>query len=183
VAAVDTPRTDSSRRLVRVHPVGFDKSHRAAATTAQLNCTGCHAQAYCSDCHAGEGRRRFHIPNFVMRHAADSYARERNCNSCHSSWDFCKRCHQNLGIGANTQRSAAYHNAQSNWLLQHGRAARQGLQSCASCHLQKECMQCHSQSGFAISPHGPNFNAQRMSKANSQMCLYCHFSDPLARPR
>lgn len=179
---IDTPRTDSSRRVVRVHPPGFEKNHRAAATTAQLDCSGCHTQRYCSDCHAGEGRRRFHIANFVSRHAADSYARERDCSSCHSTEAFCKSCHENVGLGATGRRNVAYHTAQSNWLLQHGRAARQGLQSCSSCHLQKDCMQCHSQSGWAISPHGPDFNAEQMRKRNLQMCLACHFSDPLARP-
>jgi hypothetical protein len=171
-----------SVRVVRVHPAGFEKNHRAAATTGQLTCTGCHTQRSCADCHAGEGRRRFHVPNFATRHAADSYARERDCSSCHSTEAFCKSCHESVGVGATGRRNVAFHTAQSNWLLQHGRAARQGLQSCTGCHLQQDCMQCHAQGGWSISPHGPNFDASRMASRNRQICLACHFSDPVARP-
>jgi hypothetical protein len=179
--AQDTVRGDSAHRIARVHPPGFEKTHRTSAVNGALTCTGCHTQRYCADCHAGEGRRRFHVTNFVSRHAADSYARERDCASCHNTEAFCKTCHQSVGLGATGRRRVAFHTAQPNWLLQHGRAARQGLQSCTTCHLQQDCMQCHSQAGFGVSPHGPDFDAKRMASHNRQICLACHFRDPTGR--
>ena len=86
-----------------------------------------------------------------------------------------------LAVKNSSQRSATYHNARPQWLLQHGRAARQDLATCATCHQQTYCMQCHSQLGSRISPHGPGFDAARMSAKNSQTCLVCHFKNPLAK--
>jgi predicted CXXCH cytochrome family protein len=31
-----------------------------------------------------------------------------------------------------------------------------------------------------ISPHGPDFDAAKMSKRNPQLCLQCHYKNPLA---
>jgi hypothetical protein len=42
-------------------------------------------------------------------------------------------------------------------------------------------MQCHSDLGSRINPHGADFNAARMSSKNPQLCLMCHFKNPLAK--
>lgn len=74
-----------------------------------------------------------------------------------------------------------FHDAEPLWLLRHGQAARQALESCASCHGQNECMQCHSVLGaFKVNPHGPGFDARRAQKRNAAICLVCHITDPLA---
>ncbi len=113
-------------------------------------------------------------PNFVVRHAPEGYWRQRDCASCHNTEVFCKDCHQANGAAATGRRDVAFHNAQPLWLLQHGQAARQGLESCAGCHAQRDCMQCHSTLGWGISPHGPGFDPSRMSSKNNQTCGYCH---------
>jgi hypothetical protein len=159
---------------VRVHPAGFLSTHGPSAASGQLTCEGCHSRKFCSDCHNGEGERRFHPPNFLVRHAPEAYGRQRDCASCHNTEVFCKDCHQGNGIAATGRRDAAFHTGQPLWLLQHGQAARQGLESCAGCHSQRDCMQCHSTIGWGISPHGRDFNADRMASRNNQMCGYCH---------
>jgi hypothetical protein len=174
-----TPRPLGARE-VRVHPAGFAGTHGAAAASGQLGCEGCHAKKFCADCHDGEGRRRFHAPNFVLRHAADSYSRQRDCSTCHNPEVFCKSCHQSSGMASDGRRNVAFHTAQPLWLIQHGRAARQGLESCASCHAQRDCMQCHSTVGRGVNPHGSEFDAERMAKRNRQVCFACHLGDPLA---
>jgi hypothetical protein len=73
----------------------------------------------------------------------------------------------------------AYHDRQPLWLNQHGQAARQEMQTCASCHQQRDCTRCHSDVGLRVNPHGPGFDAARMAKRNRQMCLTCHLKDPL----
>ncbi|HKG92613.1 MAG TPA: hypothetical protein VKA84_12000 [Gemmatimonadaceae bacterium] len=174
-------RADTTARLVRVHPPDFERAHGAAAATRELDCAGCHEQRFCSGCHTGEGRRRYHRPNFVVRHAPESYGRERDCQSCHNAEAFCRGCHVRTALAAQGRLDVAFHNAQPQWFIEHGRAARQGLESCASCHKQLDCMQCHSERTRRVSPHGPNFDAQRMGGRSLGTCLTCHIQDPRKR--
>ncbi len=176
-------RHDTTLRVVRVHAVGFAKAHGAQAASGSAQCASCHAQRFCIDCHAGERvTRRYHVANFVSIHAPQAYRRETDCASCHSIEAFCRDCHRQTGLAATSNtRSTVFHNAQPLWLLQHGKAARQDLQSCTTCHQQTYCMQCHSDLGSRLSPHGPGFDAARMSARNPRQCLYCHFKNPLAR--
>jgi hypothetical protein len=172
-------RRDSSAHLVRVHRAGFALQHGASASSGRLDCQGCHTQKYCSNCHDGQGRRRFHAWNFVSRHASSAYGRERDCSSCHNQETFCRACHQGQGIATKGSRQVAYHDRQPLWLLQHAQAARQELSSCTTCHQQRDCLQCHSALGLRVNPHGPDFDAARMAKRNKQVCRTCHLGDPL----
>ncbi len=167
-------------RVVRVHPANFTLAHGPVAATGRLDCAGCHQQTFCSSCHQGTGQRRFHAFNFVSRHAAESYARETKCASCHNTEVFCRSCHREVaGIGAGSNRRAGTaHAGQPLWLLQHGEAARRGMPGCASCHQQTDCMRCHSAFGSRINPHGPDFNAKAMQKRNPTLCSYCHLGPP-----
>jgi hypothetical protein len=168
---------------VSVHPPGFLRAHGGMASSGELRCASCHAQRFCSDCHAGERvSRRYHPSNFVSTHAPQAYGREVDCASCHSTEAFCRACHRQSGLAAKSnRRSTVFHNAQPLWLLQHGRAARQDLTSCTTCHQQTYCMQCHSDLGARINPHGPGFDAARMSSKNPQLCLICHLKNPLGK--
>jgi hypothetical protein len=177
----DTAKRPLGERLTSVHPPGFLTGHGASASTKQLTCEGCHAKRFCADCHDGTARRRFHLANFVQRHAAEAFGRERDCSTCHNPQAFCKGCHENIGLSSTGRRDVAFHSAQPLWLLQHGRAARQGLESCTSCHAQRDCLQCHSTLGRGVNPHGSGFDAEKMANRNKGICFACHIGDPLAR--
>jgi hypothetical protein len=131
-------------------------------------------------CHQGNGQRLYHPFNFVARHPSEAYAHETNCASCHNTEVFCRSCHRDVaGIAADSKRrSGAAHAGQPLWLLQHGEAARRGMQSCASCHQQTDCLQCHSTVSGRVNPHGPDFNAAQMEKKNPSLCAYCHVGKP-----
>lgn len=176
-------QNDTTRHNVSVHAAGFVKIHGATAASGGLQCASCHAQRFCSDCHAGERvTRHYHPANFVSTHAPQAYSRETDCASCHSTEAFCRACHRQSGLAAKSNvRSTVFHNAQPLWLLQHGRAARQDLTSCTTCHQQTYCMQCHSELGSRINPHGPGFDAARISSKNPGLCLICHFKNPLSK--
>ena len=59
--------------------------------------------------------------------------------------------------------------------LGHGQAARQSLESCVSCHAERDCLACHSATrGRRINPHGPDFNAERLRESAPSMCVACH---------
>jgi hypothetical protein len=164
-------------RAVRVHDASFRSNHKAEASSS-MSCAGCHEQQFCSNCHTGEATRRFHAANFIQKHAADSWGRETQCSSCHNTELFCRSCHRESGLASRGRLDVAFHNAQPQWLLQHGRAARQGLQSCATCHAQRDCLTCHSTIGWGVSPHGAGFKAGRMADRNATQCLLCHLRVP-----
>jgi Cytochrome c7 and related cytochrome c len=184
VAAVDSPppaaRPDTAHGgVVRVHPMDFVRTHGSVAASGRMSCSGCHQASYCASCHQGNGQRRYHPNDFIARHASEAYARETQCASCHNTEVFCRSCHRDVGIGAaSNRRSGAAHAGQPLWLLQHGEAARRGMQSCASCHQQTDCMQCHSTLAGRINPHGPDFDAKKMQKRNPSLCAYCHVGPP-----
>jgi hypothetical protein len=175
-AGQDTAR--AKPMAVRVHNANFRTDHRAEAANGSLTCAGCHERRFCADCHTTENPRRFHRANFVQSHAPESYGRETDCASCHNAELFCRSCHTQSGLGTKGRLDAAFHTAQPQWLLQHGKAARQGLQSCTTCHAQRDCMTCHSTLGWGVSPHGPGFRADRLASKNATQCLMCHLKVP-----
>jgi hypothetical protein len=162
----------------QVHPVGFGSSHGTMAAGDGANCSSCHQTKFCTDCHRGTDSKKFHPPNFAARHGPDSYAASSDCASCHNRQVFCQSCHTGLGLAsASSGRSGSFHNRQPVWLLQHGQAARQNLEGCTTCHTQANCLRCHSaKGGWNVSPHGPNFNAERERAKNPITCNRCHFS-------
>ena len=174
------PRDSGGVHRVRVHWPGFVTAHGSIAATGQMTCSNCHQQSFCTSCHDGESRtQHFHPANFLARHAVEAYGRESDCARCHSPEAFCRSCHLNTGMAVRGRNLAAFHTGQPLWLLQHGQAARQSLESCVSCHQQRDCMRCHSTLGWGVNPHGPGFDARRMQSKNRLVCLECHVSDPL----
>ncbi|MFP4622895.1 MAG: cytochrome c3 family protein [Gemmatimonadota bacterium] len=168
----------------------FMTEHGALAAADAGSCTSCHTRSECSDCHTATSVQAtlppelagpvFHPPNYLARHAADAYGRQLECSSCHDVAAFCRDCHEQAGFGSRGMLDAGYHDAEPNWLLRHGLPARQGLESCASCHEQSDCLQCHSTLGaFKISPHGRDFDPQRAQEKNPAICFACHVEDPI----
>ncbi len=161
------------------HVPGFATHHDVAAASGALDCRSCHSQSWCADCHTGDERPRFHPPNYLTRHAAEAYARDTNCANCHSTEVFCRDCHMKSGLSVGAPATTSYHDAQPLWLLNHGQAAREGMESCASCHQQTDCLRCHSaRSGWHVDPHGPDFDPNRYGNRATFMCRTCHFGDP-----
>lgn len=126
--------------------------------------------------------QQFHPPNYMARHSAEAYGRRLECSNCHNTRVFCRECHEQAGFGTIGRLGPGFHDAEPLWLLRHGQPARQALESCATCHGQRDCMQCHSELGsFRVNPHGPGFNAERAERRNPQVCTFCHITDPLRR--
>jgi hypothetical protein len=70
---------------------------------------------------------------------------------------------------------AGFHDGARAFLVGHGQAARQSLETCASCHAERDCLTCHSaQGGRRFNPHGPGFNPERLLRKNPEMCTACH---------
>lgn len=166
------PPSHASRFFMKVHPT--------LASSDDRSCRTCHAESFCVDCHDGPSNGGYHPPDYLVRHPADAFARESDCSACHNTAVFCRDCHVKSGLSTTGRLGASYHTAEPLWLLRHGQAARQNLEACASCHKQRDCLQCHSALGaFKINPHGPNFDAARAWSKNPRICLACHLTNPL----
>jgi predicted CXXCH cytochrome family protein len=178
----EAPGVSLDRSVTLVHPSDFLRRHGSSAATGALQCSHCHSQSTCASCHAGADSRTFHPLNFLERHSADVFAGAADCQSCHSTEVFCRACHVSTGLASRGRMTAAFHTAQPLWILSHGRAARMGMDACASCHRQSDCVQCHSAAGgWGVNPHGPGFPASRMAARNQSVCRACHMNDPLGR--
>lgn len=189
VAALPTPGGNEPRgvEIADVRPVGhtadFATQHATAAAAQLVRCSVCHTERQCVDCHAGAERPRFHATDFVMRHGAEAFARDTDCAACHSSEAFCRDCHAGNGIAAAGRSNGAFHDAQPSWLIAHGLAARQDLESCTTCHEERTCLRCHSaKTGWRVSPHGAGFDPAHAADKSQQSCGVCHFALPEVAP-
>lgn len=157
----------------------FEIDHGTAASAGTSSCTTCHTESTCTSCHASEREAGFHPPDFLAQHASQAYGRRLECSNCHDTAVFCRSCHEQLGMGSQGRLGGGFHDGQSLWLLRHGQAARQQLESCASCHRQTDCLQCHSELGaFKVNPHG-DMDLERFAERNREICFACHLDDPL----
>jgi len=204
------PGAPAVRRAPESHETAlFGEQHGTLASTDETSCTTCHMERSCTECHQEaasgpalgpdafeelESRERderggrfdlgsgggFHPPNYAMQHATEAFGQTLECSNCHDTARFCRDCHQQLGFGSEGRLGPGFHDAEPLWVFRHGQAARQTLESCASCHRQRDCIQCHSELGrFQVSPHGDDFDAERLFDRNPQICFACHISNPL----
>jgi hypothetical protein len=177
------PGRAAGAQLVRsppsTHTVAFREGHAAEASARPRTCETCHMRSSCLECHrpAGGPQSRYHPQNFLTRHPSSAYSREANCSDCHNAAQFCQACHQQAGLVATARLGGkGYHDAFRGFSFGHGQAARQSLESCASCHAERDCTACHSavNGGFRFNPHGPGFNPDRARSKNPSVCIACH---------
>ncbi len=158
----------------------FLGSHTTFAASDPGNCATCHDDTFCVSCHEGPSDGGYHPPGFVAQHSASAFGRDAECTNCHSSEAFCRECHTQSGLTGFGRLGPGYHSAGALWLIRHGQAARQGLESCISCHKQTDCTQCHGVAGaFKVSPHSSDFDAQRAWERSPRTCIACHLRNPL----
>jgi hypothetical protein len=88
---------------------------------------------------------------------------------------FCASCHAGAGLSAGGELGAGYHDAKRFFVAGHGQAARQNLESCVACHVERNCLSCHSAlGGRRFNPHGPGFDPARLQRKNPEVCTACH---------
>jgi hypothetical protein len=166
------------RRPPESHGARFTAQHAGLASARSATCAGCHVQADCLACHrpTAASAPGYHPAGFLARHPAAAYSRETSCNDCHNNGSFCVTCHASSGLVARgVLGSSGFHDAKRFFILGHGQAARQNLESCVGCHAERDCITCHgSFNGRKFDPHGPGFDAARLRRKNPQMCTACH---------
>lgn len=161
----------------------FLEAHATLSASGDAACTTCHEERFCVSCHDGPPvTGGYHPPDFVARHTAEAFGQDAECSNCHSSRQFCRACHLDVGLvpAGGARLGDGYHDDGPIWLLRHGQAARQNLEGCVGCHRQVDCTQCHSVLGaFKVSPHTAGFDAERAWARSPRTCLACHVGNPL----
>lgn len=169
-----------TRKSPQNHTASFREGHGPEANARPGTCESCHQRLTCLGCHRPDNTRRqaYHPTGFLTKHPTYAYARASNCSDCHNPAQFCQRCHQESGLAAAARviGGSGYHDAYRGFALGHGQAARQSLESCVSCHAERDCTSCHSAvgSGYRFSPHGPGFDPGRAQAKNPSTCIACH---------
>ena len=188
-----------------IHDANFLRDHSNAAQRDRGYCETCHTKNECLECHDGIGRDvRYHPDAWMAQHSIRARKDDFRCQSCHRLQTFCITCHVRSGVAtvgpvgnplqrrtlrlSDTTNQASdpigpHPMAADGWLDRasrnfHGFHAQRNIRSCASCHQEQYCIQCHG-SGFgrSVNPHGPNAARLRGSLAarqNARACLKCH---------
>ncbi len=171
------------RRPPASHTVEFREGHAGEARVAARSCSSCHVREDCLACHRPDPGQpsggNYHPAGFLTNHPSAAFARQTSCSDCHNTQQFCASCHAQAGLGASRSLgTASFHDGKAAFILGHGQAARQSLESCVSCHTERDCTACHAAigRGFRFSPHGPGFDAERLRRRNPEMCAACHGS-------
>jgi hypothetical protein len=182
------------------HDADFVRGHRVLASKAGNNCSQCHAQAWCLDCHQGGGsgedlsqsnaRRDYepksHRSGWLQIHAIKAQDNQQQCYRCHDE-KYCNACHiklpqtglKSLGFKSHQNLSGNGTGNNSQWGIDHASEARKNLQACQTCHEDgSACKSCHSTtqaSGGGVNPHPRGFKAGNYKdRSNSKVCLQCH---------
>jgi hypothetical protein len=177
------PGRGAGARVERSRPAShggdFSELHAEVAAARPQSCSACHTRTQCLDCHrpdAASAPPGYHPAGFLGTHPSAAYTRASSCSDCHNQSQFCADCHLSAGLASTDGlRGAGYHDAKGAFLLNHGQAARQSLESCVSCHSERDCLTCHSaQGGRRFNPHGPGFDPNALRRKNPSMCTACH---------
>ena len=130
------------------HIASWKTQHGAVASATLGTCTSCHARVECLTCHQPDPSRRgsYHPASYLVRHPSEPTTRSSSCTDCHNTGEFCQTCHKQAGLTSRRALLGAggYHDGNRQFFLGHGQAARQALESCVACHVERDCLTCHS---------------------------------------
>ena len=169
-----------TRARPATHGTDFTDGHAQLAGASPQTCAGCHVQEQCLQCHRpNAGTQGTYHPADFLTPAPGCGLRPRGVMfrlpQPGTVLPDLPRAERHRVGGRFIGGQAIYHDGNPTFAAGHGPAARQGLESCVSCHSEKDCMVCHSSfGGRRFNPHGPNFPADKLRKANPQMCTACH---------
>lgn len=167
----------------------FARDHRQQASRSDATCGACHDRSECQECHQGVVKPvDFHAANYLLVHATEAKRGRPDCSACHRAQTFCVACHERSGLGTRGQpgfsRDAAKPFHPAGWDTLHAGAARRNITSCASCHREEDCVQCHSAEpgkAISVSPHPAGWRGslrcRMLDQKNRRMCLRCHITE------
>ena len=171
------------------HGPDFIERHRLLAGADSQFCANCHKEDFCVDCHDGRVRPRTIHPNdYLNMHPIDARQSSERCTSCHREQSFCLDCHLRAGVGESSpsgvKAATRFHPPQATWSGpvrgpgHHAFEAQRNLNTCVSCHVERDCVACHGGTGigggFNIHPAGFISSCGMQMRRNPRPCFVCH---------
>ena len=171
------------------HSPDYARQHEHDAFVRGDTCDACHTESECLACHdAAIKTLKVHPNDWITLHPVPAKHGALECQSCHNYQEFCATCHERVGIGQQSDprlRAANVSVHPPGWATElgpnhHGVWASRDINSCASCHREEGCIQCHATRArggdFGANPHPPGFRAQAcgLYQKNARVCLKCH---------
>lgn len=179
------------------HDALFRTDHARVAASDEAYCGNCHRRDFCVDCHDGAQKPLdFHGNDYVALHPIDARRNDPDCSACHRRQTFCTGCHSRTGVGTDLEssefvRGSADPGSSRNfhpegWFTSlvpgareknhHSFDAQRNIRTCASCHREEFCLDCHS--GGLVDPHPAGWRGSARCEAllerSGRMCLKCH---------
>ena len=174
------------------HDSDFIRGHRVLASKTGNNCSQCHEQKWCLDCHKGGGsgdnlsignsgrdyKPKSHRSDFISIHPIKAKGNPQQCYRCHDAVSFCNSCHSRFpkSLHSDTIKSHLMTGGSSlSATSEHATEARRNLQSCQTCHPEGDvCIKCHN-SATRNNPHPRSWKSGNIKqRTNATMCLKCH---------
>ena len=129
------------------HGGGWESWHGVEAGAISADCSNCHAQNDCQQCHVGDNvDPRVHPLGFELSHALEARMSTVDCAVCHEEPQFCVSCHASAQV-------LPWNHSFADWVLGSGDGGRHGLEasldleSCIACHAAGDgdplCADCH----------------------------------------
>ena len=131
------------------HRLNWESSHGImAGMDGEEECSACHSENYCMNCHEGDNSAyQVHPQNFMMMHKTEFMTGGAACETCHEP-ETCVECHKINNVRPLNHQS-------TRWLIvgidgdggNHGPLGVSRIEYCATCHESAEedpvCMFCH----------------------------------------
>jgi len=174
----DKPLVDASRLgTTKTHGVTWALNHRTQAKSDDMECTACHRQSDCFDCHAagfadeqgdfGNAMINVHKSDFHVTHPVAARTDQQLCASCHES-RFCSDCHDSFR--GRTGRTGGPSHARFFGIDSIGdiETVHAGMTP------ETNCDNCHLQGSVAPSFHAWSTDHARDARRNLATCQACH---------
>ena len=165
---------ESSLAGIKTHGPVWALNHRSEAKGNAIDCSSCHEQKYCLDCHkAGFADEQgdfsnnminVHRSDFHVTHPIAARTDQQLCASCHEP-SFCSDCHNDFRVGRASGPS-------------HKRVFGLGLNGdIDAIHAgidSTQCDSCHLQGSVAPDFHDWSVGHAREARKNLVTCQACH---------
>ncbi len=128
------------------HALNWRTTHGVTTDRSGKDCSHCHQQSSCIECHTGDNlNRKPHPLNFVDTHGMKAKGNKENCQTCHADQTFCMDCHTAEMVMPKNHSYAGWSNKTTGG--NHARMAKADLENCMLCHGESEsepvCSTCH----------------------------------------
>lgn len=163
---------------INTHGPMWARNHGSMAKGQSMDCTSCHSQSYCMECHVSgfadeQGSFSNHMMNshssdFHITHPLAARGNQKTCASCHET-SFCTDCH--TGFQARIGRANSPSHAKV--------FGFEGLSGdIDSVHLNvtegTDCFVCHTSGSVAADFHDWSIGHAREARRSLATCQSCH---------